>query len=245
MESEKKTHYDVVVISDVHIGMKDCKVQKLNKFLKSINCNKLILNGDIIDTFAIKKKDRLHPDCLKFFRIIMKKMMKEDCEVIYIRGNHDDFLHHFVNLGVRFKNFSIREEYILNIDNKSYYITHGDIFDKHIPAFLYVIGSWFYDLILWINRNYNHWREKRGKPYFSLAYEIKKNSKFVTNFFQKFQKQLKAVAEAKHVDGVITGHIHNPEIKNMEKFTYLNSGDWIENCSALVYKDGKWKLINK
>lgn len=233
------------IISDVHIGMRDTKIKILNDWLKTIDVETLILNGDIVDTWALKKGDKLYREHLRFARILMKKM-QNGTEVIYLRGNHDDFLHHIIPLNITLDNFKLKENHIhKGLNGKRYFILHGDVFDKNMPRFMYRIGSIGYDLILWINRVYNKRRTKKGKPYYSISKQIKHNTKFIVSFLAKFQEQVVTLAKSKSMDGVICGHIHTPKIEMLDGIIYMNSGDWVENTTALIEdENGKWSVYD-
>ena len=141
---KNKPHYKNMVISDVHIGMKDCKANELYTFLKSCTFNVLILNGDIVDSFHLRNEDEKMQIYMKIFKLILKRIRK-GTKVIYVRGNHDNFIGHFVSANLPFENFKTVEEYIIEDGNNKIFIVHGDIFDKHIPPIMYKLGSIGYD----------------------------------------------------------------------------------------------------
>lgn len=233
--------YRTIVVSDVHIGTKDSKVKELTQFLKENTCEKLILNGDIIDGWNLKRRGKWKKKDTKFFRLLLK--LSNKTEIIYIRGNHDDFLENI--LPFKLGNFSIRDSYIYYSNNKKYLIIHGDVFDLISNKYKWIakIGSLGYDFLLWLNRIYNKRRLKKGKDYFSLSKKIKKNVKFAVKYISNFEDEMVDYCKSKNYDGIISGHIHHPEIRKINKIKYLNSGDWVESLTALVEtKKGKWKI---
>lgn len=243
----KRTYYPTVVLSDIHLGSEYSKVSEVTAFLKSINCNKLILNGDIIDGWQLQKggKNKWKKEHSDFFKVIMGMMANFGTKVIYVRGNHDDFLDSLAP--IEFFNISIVKEYTLyTLQGKRYYIIHGDIFD-HITSqlrWLAKLGDVGYTFLLNLNRWYNCYRMKRGKTYYSFSQRIKQQFKSAVSYISEFQKELVFLAKKKHVDGIICGHIHQPANTYYDSIHYLNSGDWVETLSALVENtDGSWQII--
>jgi UDP-2,3-diacylglucosamine pyrophosphatase LpxH len=239
-----KTEYKTIVISDVHLGIKDSKAKELVRFLKAHQCEKLILNGDIIDGWQLKKSGTWKKKHTKFFRIVLKAMEKQKMKVIYLRGNHDDFLEQIMPFEIG--NFSIVNDYIHESFGKRYYVIHGDVFDTittRMP-WLSKLGDVSYTFLLWMNRNYNRYREKRGLPYYSLSQVIKNKVKSAVSYISDYEQQLSDVAARKKCDGIICGHIHQPANKMIGDVHYLNSGDWVESLTALAETmDGTWKVI--
>lgn len=237
--------YPTIVISDVHLGTEYSKVRQLCDFLRSVNCNTLILNGDIIDGWQIQKggRNKWKKEHSDFFKIIMKMMENYDTKVIYIRGNHDDFLDHIVPFS--FANIKFVKDYMHERNGKKYYIVHGDVFD-HITSnmtWLAKLGDIGYNLLLWINRIYNIYRTNRGLEYFSLSQHIKQKVKSAVSYISNYENELVALAHSRQADGIICGHIHQPDNKQIEDIHYLNSGDWVETMSALLeHIDGSWEV---
>lgn len=239
-----KQLYKTVIVSDIHLGIKNSKAKEVVKFLKHHPCEKLILNGDIIDGWQLKKSGKWKKKHTRFFKLIMKIVSKETCKVIYLRGNHDDFLDEVLPFEIG--NFSIVRDHIHESNGKKYYILHGDIFDSITTNLKWLarLGDVGYTFLLWINRHYNDYRTRRGLPYYSLSQRIKLAVKSAVSFIDDFEKELCVVAKSKKCDGVITGHIHKPDNKIIDGVHYLNSGDWVETLSALVEtKEGEWKVI--
>jgi UDP-2,3-diacylglucosamine pyrophosphatase LpxH len=245
MTMHTKTDYKTIVISDVHLGIKDSKAKELVRFLKEHRCEKLILNGDIIDGWQLKKSGSWKKKHTKFFRIILKAMEKQKMKVVYLRGNHDDFLEQILPFEVG--NFSIVNDHIHHSCGKSYYVIHGDVFDSITTSmpWLSKLGDVSYTFLLWLNRNYNWYRERRGLPYYSLSQIIKLKVKSAVSYISDYETQLSEVAKRKKCDGIICGHIHQPANKMIGDIHYLNSGDWVESLTALGEShDGEWTIID-
>lgn len=239
-----QTHYKTLVISDVHLGTKGSKAKELVRFLKHISCDKLILNGDIIDGWQLKKYGKWKRKHTRFFNRILKMMEEYQTEVIYLRGNHDDFLDQILPFKVG--NLSIQRDYILQSGEKKFYITHGDIFDSITTNLKWVakLGDIGYTFLLWMNAQYNHYRRRKGLPYYSLSQVVKSKVKSAVSYIDDFEIQLSEIAKLKQCDGIICGHIHQPAIKEIQGVMYMNSGDWVESMSALAEDaEGNWSLI--
>jgi UDP-2,3-diacylglucosamine pyrophosphatase LpxH len=237
-------HYKTLVLSDLHLGTNMSKAKELVRFLKVNTCDTLILNGDIIDGWRLKKSGRWKKRDTRFFRILIKMIEKYNTKVIYIRGNHDDFLDSITPFEIG--NLSIRKDYIYESFNKRYYVTHGDIFDRITTHMKWVamLGDIGYSLLLWLNKQYNNKRIRKGMPYHSISQAIKHRVKRAVNYISSFQEELIRIAKKKHCGGVICGHIHQPAIRKEQDVLYLNSGDWVESMSALAeHYDGKWEIL--
>ena len=240
-----QNHYRTIVISDVHLGTKGAKAKEVVRFLKVNTADTLILNGDIIDGWQLKKSGEWKRKHTRFIQRILKVMSEYNTKVIYTRGNHDDFLEQFIPL--RIGNLSLVRDYVYDGANgKKYLITHGDIFDSITSKFgwLAKLGDIGYTLLLWINRVYNEYRNKRGLPYYSISQAIKAKVKSAVSYISDFEEKLVELAKSKNCQGIICGHIHQPAIKYYGDIEYLNSGDWVETLSALVEDyNGEWSLL--
>jgi UDP-2,3-diacylglucosamine pyrophosphatase LpxH len=228
--------YKTLLISDVHLGTKDSKTEELLDILTNTKFDKLILVGDIVDGWALSRGSKLNKGHSRVIRELLK-LGEKGVDIIWIRGNHDDFLKDLIPFelgGIR-----IVEDYVLDCGDKKYFILHGDIFDIFVTKMGWVakIGSVGYDLALWLNRWYNRYRKWRGKPYFSLSKKIKNTVKQATNFINGFEDHISEVAKVRGYDGVICGHIHQPEDKMIDGVHYLNCGDWVENMSYIVQEE--------
>jgi UDP-2,3-diacylglucosamine pyrophosphatase LpxH len=213
-------------------------------FLKRTRCERLILNGDIIDCWQLQKGSKWTDDHTRFVRVILKKMEKRDTEIIYLRGNHDDLLARFLPLS--FEKFHLAEDYVLEGVKGRYLILHGDVFDSVIKnvVFLAHLGDIGYQFLMSVNRLYNRYRSWRGKEYFSLSRAIKAKVKSAVAFISCFEEKITALARSRNCQGVIAGHIHTPADKMLNGIHYLNSGDWVESLTAIgETEDGSFELI--
>ena len=239
--------YKSIFISDIHLGTRFSKAKVLLNFFKHNESEQLILVGDIIDGWAIKRKliwPQEHSDVIQK---ILKKA-KKGTKVTFITGNHDEFLRPFVPL-ILGDSVSIANELeYIAINKKKYYITHGDFFDSitMTKKWLAILGDYGYDLLLHLNVVLNFLRKRIGiKKYWSLSKYVKDNVKSSVSFINDFEKVLTNHAQNKGYDGIICGHIHKAEIRDIEDIEYLNCGDWVESCTAIVETyEGEFKIIN-
>jgi len=232
--------YNTVIISDLHLGSKASRRDDILDFLDKLSTETLILNGDIIDGWSLQRGSKWTKKDTKIIRKLLK-ISETGTNVVWLRGNHDEFLKDFIPFDLG--NIKIVEYWIHQSNQIRYYIFHGDILDVFITKvkWLAYIGSIGYDIALWINRWYNRWRAWRKLPYYSISKDIKNGIKKATNFINDFEINAVRLAKGKGCQVAICGHIHQPSLKD----EYMNSGDWCENCTALVEtKDGKWKLID-
>lgn len=241
-----KSHLSVrtVIVSDIHLGTSHSKVEEVTHFLKSVRCDRLILNGDIIDGWRLRRGDVWTKSHTRFIRRVLTMIQKRDTEVVYLRGNHDDFLGRL--LPMQFESLSLVEDHILESRTGNYLVLHGDVFDGVIKnmVFLAHLGDLGYNLLLRLNRFYNWFRKLRGKEYFSLSQAIKARVKQAVSFVGKFEDQVANLARERGCKGVICGHIHTPADKMIGDIHYLNSGDWVESLTAIVeHHDGRFELI--
>lgn len=241
-----KATFRTVFISDIHLGTPDSKATEVVHFLKQLRCEKLVLNGDIVDGWALKRGSKWAPRHSRVIRKILKMSEKDKTEVIYLRGNHDDILERFLPLA--FGKIRFAKEYIHTAANKRrYLVVHGDGFDSVSTnhKWLASLGAVGYDTLLRFNRWYNKWREWQGKEYFSLSKKVKAKVKSAVSFIDKYEQLLQELAIHKKCDGIICGHIHTPEDKQVGDIHYLNSGDWVESLTAIAeHHDGRMELID-
>jgi len=239
-----KREIDIVVISDLHLGTYGCHAKELLKYLKSIKPQTLILNGDIIDIWQFSKS--YWPEShMKVVRRILK-FVTEGIPVYYLTGNHDEMLRKFAdfNLG----SFQLLNKLVLNIDGKKAWIFHGDIFDVTMQhsKWLAKLGAVGYDTLILINSLCNWFLTTLGKQKMSFSQKVKARFKDAVKFINHFEQTAADLAVNKNYAYVICGHIHHPEIRQIEStektgsVLYLNSGDWVESLSALEYNQGKW-----
>lgn len=243
----KKTtlSYKTIILSDVHLGTLDCKIDEVNHFLKHTHSEQLILNGDIIDGWSLARRGGWTEQHTRFVRLVLKKIEKRGTDVVYLRGNHDDVLTRFLPLF--FGKLQIVNEHIHEGVQGNYLVVHGDGFDAVTVnhKWLAVLGDIGYKSLLGLNRAYNKYRSWRGKEYFSLSKLIKAKVKSAVSFVGKYEEQLQNFARKHDCVGIICGHIHTPDNKMIGDIHYLNSGDWVESLTALVeYHDGSFEVID-
>ncbi len=234
-----------IVISDLHLGTKGSKAKEVTNFLKQYKCDNLILNGDIIDGWRLKKTGKWKKKHTKFFKRVIKMIEEDGTRVTYLRGNHDDFLDQVLPLDIG--NLSIQRDMVYESNGRKYYIVHGDLFDSITSNLTWIakLGDVGYTFLLWLNYQYNQRRMKKGLPYYSLSQKIKSRVKAAVSFIDEFEEQLADLAKSKGYDGIICGHIHQPAMKKIGNTEYLNSGDWVESLSALTEdEEGNWQIAH-
>jgi UDP-2,3-diacylglucosamine pyrophosphatase LpxH len=239
--------YRSIFISDVHLGTKDCKANQLNNFLKHNTCNTLYLVGDIIDAWKIKQnKWRWKQSHSNVVRRILGHA-KRNTEVIYVLGNHDEFLRPYLQYGLNFGMIKITNQCDhVGADGRHYLVVHGDFFDgiTRLAPWLSILGDKAYDAVLSCNTRINSILHRMGFGYFSLSLYLKRRVKKAVDFIFQFEENLANHCKKKGYNGVICGHIHHAEIKTINGVTYMNDGDWVESCTALVeHHDGRWEII--
>lgn len=240
----KKRKLDIAVISDVHLGTFGCHSKELLAYLDSIKPKKLILNGDIIDIWQFRKRyfPKSHLEVIK--KII--SLSTHGTEVIYLTGNHDDLLRKFSDVSIG--KIQLLDKIVLELDGKKAWFFHGDVFDASIQntKWLAKLGGWGYDLLILFNRFVNWILIRMGKEKFSLSKKIKNSVKKAVKYISDFEEVAAELAIEQDYKYVVCGHIHQPQIvRKINKkgsCLYLNSGDWVENLTALEYHDKKWKL---
>ena len=238
--------HQAIIVSDLHLGTKDSKAEEFIEFIDKNPTDLLILNGDIIDGWALNRGTKWKKQHTKVISKLLK--LSNKTRIIWIRGNHDEFIQEFI--GTHLGAIEIREDYKLDINNtmESYYIFHGDVIDVFITKYKWLskIGSVGYDFALWLNRIYNTYRKWRKLPYISISQKIKESVKVATNYVNDFEVTALSMATKKGCNGVICGHIHQPADRMIDGKRYLNSGDWIENMSAICIDNaGKVYLYKK
>ncbi|TCP24698.1 UDP-2,3-diacylglucosamine pyrophosphatase LpxH [Tenacibaculum skagerrakense] len=244
MKKGKKRKLDIAVISDVHLGTFGCRATELYNYLKTINPKILILNGDIIDIWQFNK--RYFP---KAHMKVIKQLMTfitSDTKVYYITGNHDEMLRKFK--GFRLGSFEIVNKVVLDIDGKKVWFFHGDVFDVTMQhsKWLAKLGGVGYDSLIMLNTAVNWVSETLGYNRLSFSKRIKNSVKSAVKFINNFETTASEIAIDNGYEYVVCGHIHQPEMRVIQnekgETTYLNSGDWIENLTALEYSNKQWKL---
>ena len=264
------TKYKTVVVSDIHAFSRDAKVQEVTDFILHHPSETLILNGDIIDGWKIRGSSRLTMNDIewaktlyevegdlkwvarkmkisdaetRFFELILK-LKKDGVNIIYLRGNHDDFLDPLVPF--EFAGIPVVKEYVIESGGKRYLIIHGDVFDVVTTKLkvLAYLGDKGYSFIMWINHHYNKYRAWRGLEYYSFSKRVKSAIKSAVSFISTFEYQLAEFAKVNKCDGIICGHIHASANKTIDGIHYLNSGDWVESLTGLLEDiDGNWSVV--
>jgi UDP-2,3-diacylglucosamine pyrophosphatase LpxH len=232
-EPEKK-QYRSVWISDIHLGTKHAQVDALLDFLRDVDCKYLYLVGDFIDGWQLKSKWHWQDNYNVLVQKLLRKSRKET-KVIYITGNHDEFLEQF--LGMNFGNVTIAREVIhTSASGKKYLVLHGHQFDglTQFNRLLEKIGTRLYDWVLDFNLHFNRVRRQLGFGYWSLAAYLKFKAKSAVKYVTEYEETIVQMARKQNVQGVICGHIHRAETKTIGGVEYLNCGDWVESCTALV-----------
>lgn len=237
--------YRSIFLSDIHLGTEDSKARQVLDVIKNVSCERLYLNGDIIDGWAIKRKAKWKKSHSKVVRAILKKSEQDDSEVIYTRGNHDDFMTQFLPVDIGGLRMVKEADHICPNGDK-YLVIHGDGFDSVCTnhRWLASIGAVGYDFLLSVNRYYNKYRAWRGKEYFSISKAIKSKVKSAVSFVDNYEDKLHDLASSRGYKGIICGHIHTPADKMVKGTHYLNSGDWVETMSCIVeHHDGTMELL--
>lgn len=232
-------------LSDIHMGTRDCKARECRRFLKHIRPSRIVLVGDIIDAWALSRGSSWGKKDGRLVRQFLKKMEDENVEIIYLRGNHDEMLQHFIPLSIG--RLVMKKEWIHEgVGGKRYLCVHGDGFDAVCSNYrwLAVLGSLGYDVLLAINRMYNKFRRWRGMDYYSVSRKIKSKVKSAVNFISQYEHQLEQMAKARKCDGIIAGHVHHPDDKMIGGIRYMNCGDWVESMSAVIEEnDGTFRTV--
>lgn len=239
-----KTHYRTVIISDTHLCSRDCQTENLLSFLKSLKCDRLFIAGDFIDVWQLKRKWLWPPDYNDVIRKIFK-MARKGTQVVFIPGNHDELFREFVGTdfgGVRIELNAMHQ----TADGRKMYITHGDEFDTVVKfnKWLAYLGSAAYDYLIYANSLINWFRRRLGWGYWSFAAAVKRRIKNAESYIASFEEAVVVEAKKKGADVVVCGHIHSPNIKEIDGVLYCNSGDWVDTCTAIVeHDDGKLEIL--
>jgi UDP-2,3-diacylglucosamine pyrophosphatase LpxH len=240
----KKREVEIVVLSDIHLGTYGCHAEELLKYLKTIKPKKLILNGDIIDMWQFSKRywPKSHMQVVKHITGLLAKNTK----IIYLTGNHDEMLRKFA--GFKLGSFIIDNKVVLKLNQKRAWVFHGDVFDitMQYSKWLAKLGAIGYDTLIVLNTLVNWVLTKIGKQKISLSKKVKDSVKSAVKFINDFETTAADIAIENGYDYVICGHIHQPEIKHIQtekgEVLYLNSGDWVENLTALEYDGVEWRI---
>jgi UDP-2,3-diacylglucosamine pyrophosphatase LpxH len=237
--------YRTIWLSDIHLGTRGCKAEFLLDFLRCNESETLYLVGDIIDGWRLSRSwywAQSHNDVVQ--KILRKA--RKGTHVHYIPGNHDEWLRDYT--GLEFGGIALLDEAIhVTADGKRMLIIHGDAYDGVVryARWLALLGDWAYTFALWLNNHFNHIRRKLGYPYWSLSAYLKGKVKNAVEYVGNFAEAVADEARRRGLDGVICGHIHKAEIRNLGEVLYCNDGDWVESCTALVeHWNGRLEVIN-
>lgn len=241
----EKDKYRTLFVSDLHLGLGACQAELFLDFFRTVDAEKVYLVGDIIDFWRIRRK----PQWYQSHNDVVQKLLRDvrkGTEMIYIPGNHDELMRAYCGMkigGIELKRRDIHE----TADGRKFLIIHGDEFDivvRH-AKWLAFLGDRAYHFALWINTHLNWVRRKAGFDYWSLSAYLKQRVKKAVNFIGEFEHALSLAAKQKNVDGVICGHIHQVAMKQIDDILYINTGDWVESCTAIAEKmDGTFVMIH-
>ena len=236
-----------VFVSDVHLGTRGARCDFLADFLRRVRCERMYLVGDIVDGWKLRKSwhwDQQHDEVL---RLILGHAQR-GVEVTYIPGNHDEMFRPWLNLGLEVGGIRLRAEAEhLTATGRRILVIHGDAFDSVVryAKFLALLGDWAYRVALDLNHWFNAARRKLGYPYWSLSAWLKRQVKEAVKAIDRFETALADEAKSRGFDGVVCGHIHHAEMRDVQGIAYMNCGDWVESCTALVeHADGRFELID-
>ncbi len=238
------SQYRTIWISDTHLGTRGCKAEFLLDFLRHTRADKIYLVGDIIDGWRLKRSWYWNDAQTAVIQEILKRT-REGTEVIYVPGNHDEVLRDYTGLilgGVKVQDQVMHR----TKDGKRFLVIHGDQFDGVVryAKWLALLGDWAYNLLLWMNDHLNRARRILGMPYWSLSAYLKHKVKNAVEFISCFEDAVASEAKKQNADGVICGHIHHPEMREIGGILYCNDGDWVESCTALIEDlDGHLEIV--
>ncbi len=243
-QADEVMHFRTIWISDIHLGTTGCQAGFLLEFLKHTESDELYLVGDIIDGWQLKRKWYWHRQHNDVVQKVLRKARK-GTKVTFVAGNHDEFARQF--LGLAFGDIEIVDEAVhVTAQGKRFLILHGDQFDAVVQCakWLAHLGDWLYGIALDMNRWLNAIRKRFGKPYWSLSQYLKHRVKNAVSYINMFEEAVAHEAKKRGMDGVVCGHIHRPEMRDIDGITYCNDGDWVESLSALVETEtGELKII--
>ena len=237
-----KKKVEIAVISDVHLGTYGCHARELLNYLKAIKPEMLILNGDFIDMWQFKKS-YFPKEHMKVLNRVLK-MSLSGTKVYYITGNHDDILRRFSDFSIG--DFHLRDSLMLQLGSQKCWFFHGDVFDTSVIRLRWLakLGGHSYDLLVRLNKTVNWGLKMIGKERVAFSKIIKMRVKEAVKFINDFEQQAIEAARQKGFDTVVCGHVHTPQMRRDGSVFYLNSGDWVENLTALEYAHGAWTLFH-
>ncbi len=239
--------YRAIFISDVHLGTRGCRAAFLADFLRRVSCQHLYLVGDIIDGWRLRKSWYWDPSHDEVLRLVLRHS-RAGTEVTYIPGNHDEMFRDWLKLDLEIGGIRLRQDAVhVTADRRRLLVMHGDEFDSVVryAKFLALLGDGAYTVALVVNRWFNSVRRRLGYPYWSLSAWLKRQVKEAVKAIDRFELALAGEARRRGFDGVVCGHIHHAEMREVAGVLYLNDGDWVESCTALVeHHDGRLELLD-
>jgi UDP-2,3-diacylglucosamine pyrophosphatase LpxH len=241
-----KRRYRTIFVSDLHLGTRGCRADFLLDFLRRSRCERLYLVGDIVDGWRLRRSWYWSAEFDAVVRQVLRMAREEGVQVTYIPGNHDEIFRGWLGLevaGIRLAAEAVHE----TADGRRLLVIHGDEFDGVIryAKLLALLGDWAYDRALTLNRWFNAVRRRLGYPYWSLSQWLKRQVKGAVKAIDRFEVALATEARRRGLDGVICGHIHHAEMRLVQGVLYMNDGDWVESCTALVeHPDGRFELVD-
>lgn len=238
-------HYRAIWISDIHLGTRGCKAEFLLDFLRHTESDYLYLVGDIIDGWRLRRSwywAQSHNDVIQ--KILRKA--RKGTKIVYVPGNHDEWLRDYTQ--IQMGGVLLLDEVVhVTADGRKLLVVHGDAFDGVVryARWLALLGDWAYAAVLRLNHSYNLMRRRFGYPYWSLSAYLKKRVKNAVEFVSNFADSIVEEAQKRGVDGIVCGHIHQADMKDIRGVLYCNDGDWVESCTALVeHFDGRLEIIH-
>ncbi|MEX2644047.1 MAG: UDP-2,3-diacylglucosamine diphosphatase [Acetobacterales bacterium] len=244
MRPRRNARYRSIFLSDIHLGTRGCRADILLDFLDSTDSEHLFIVGDLVDGWRLKRSWYWAPSHNDVIQRLMAKV-RSGTSVTYVPGNHDEALRHYCGMSLGGVNVRKQAEHVL-ADGRRFLILHGDEFDgviKHCK-WLAFLGDWAYATALQGNLWFNDARRLLGLPYWSLSAYLKYKVKNAVEYISRFENTVAAEARRRDADGVICGHIHHAEIRDIDGVTYCNDGDWVESCTALVeHFDGTLEVL--
>ena len=242
---DRSTKLKTLIISDIHLGTQFCKAEQVLEFLSYFGYETLILNGDIIDGWSLKRKGGWQESHSKVLNKILELIENDSVQVHFLKGNHDEQLEAVLDFPM--SKLNIITEHIHKTKNGDYLVTHGDRFDSVTQNYKWVaiLGDIAYQFLMGINKIYNRYRSWRGKPYYSISKAAKAAVKSIVSSSDQFEKKLIVAAKEANCTGIICGHIHTAENREIEGIHYLNSGDWVESLTAIgEFQDGTFEILS-
>lgn len=237
--------YRAVFLSDVHLGTRGCRADVLCDFLRAVRCEQLYLVGDVVDGWRLRKSWYWNRDHDEAIRLLLRHA-RHGARVTYIPGNHDEIFRDWLGLEVAGIRLARQAEHV-TADGRRLLVLHGDEFDSVVryARTIALLGDWAYDRAIWANRHFNWARRRLGYPYWSLSGWLKRGVKEAVKAIDRFEGAVAAEARRGGYHGVVCGHIHHAEMRDIGGVLYMNDGDWVESCTALVeHADGRFELLD-